>query len=132
MSYINRTWPSIPELLASLVGLVTGRSLPVTATIANGASLSNAIEIGDYILVNGHGPAAWTAASLTVRVSFDGGTTYVTFKTIATGAVTTDMLFTANEMIVVANATHIRFLSGTVAAPVNQLAARVFTLNLKA
>jgi len=52
-------------------------SSTATATIANGASLSAAIFLGEGVLVGIQMPAAWTAADLTFQVSVDGGTTWV-------------------------------------------------------
>jgi hypothetical protein len=47
-----------------------------TVTIANGASLSSAGDLGGTRLVGIIMPAAWTAAALTFQVSYDGGTTF--------------------------------------------------------
>lgn len=48
----------------------------VTATIANGASLSGAVDLKSGRVVALAMPAAWTAAVVTFQVSVDGGGTY--------------------------------------------------------
>lgn len=45
-----------------------------TATIANGGSLSAAVDLGPERLVGLITPAAWTAAAITFDVSSDGST----------------------------------------------------------
>jgi len=47
-----------------------------TATIANGASLSDALELDGHSVLRIAMPAAWTAADLTFQVSDDAGTTF--------------------------------------------------------
>jgi hypothetical protein len=65
---------SLPVVLASdqaASGLTS-----VTATIANGASLSGAVSLAGAGLLRILMPAAWTAAALTFQVSPDDGTYY--------------------------------------------------------
>lgn len=66
----------------------------IPATIAAGQSLSAEIDLGAMTLVGIAMPAAWTAASLTFQISFDGGVTWLehynssgseTTFTVATG-----------------------------------------------
>ena len=47
-----------------------------SVTIASGASLSGAINLGDKVLSAIIMPASWTAAALTFQASDDGGTTW--------------------------------------------------------
>lgn len=99
------------------------------ATIANGASLSDAVDITAGLLIAIQMPAAWTAAVLTFQASHDG----VTFADVYDSA-------GAERSVTVAAGRHVtldtanfgmRFVkvrSGTAAAPVNQGAQRVLQL----
>lgn len=102
------------------------------AGIANGASLSGAIDLGDQRLHRVAMPAAWTAAGLTFQASADG----VTFNDLYNEAgeyALTSTVVAASRSIVVDQAIFygIRYLkvrSGTAAAAVNQGGARTLTL----
>lgn len=105
-------------------GTASGRQ---TATIANGASLSDVVDCGAtsraFRLVM---PAAWTAAGLTVQSSADG----ITFSNLYTTAgaeytITTDA--SRDVILPLADFIGIRYFrlrSGTAGAPVNQGASR--------
>lgn len=103
------------------------------ATIANGASLSDAISADDRHLVGIVMPAAWTDAALTFQVSRDGGSTYVDFyrdgieykRTEPTTAAARDIGINPGDF---AGVTHIKVRSGTSAAAVTQGAARTIKL----
>lgn len=102
---------------------------PKVLTIANGTSLSPAIDLADDRLHTIMMPAAWTAANLTFQVSADG----VSFI---------DLFNAAGEVVVTAAAAralaldqamfpafrHVKIRSGTAGVPVNQVAARDLTL----
>ena len=51
----------------------------ISATIANGASLSGALDLNERTPVALLMPAAWTAASITFQASFDNSTFYNVF-----------------------------------------------------
>jgi hypothetical protein len=48
----------------------------IPVTIAAGASLSGGALLGDDVLVGIKMPAAWTAASLSFRISYDAGASW--------------------------------------------------------
>jgi hypothetical protein len=102
-----------------------------TATIANGASLSDAVAMNE-----GHYPiaiimpAAWTAASLTFQASVDGSTynnlydtsnTEVSVSTAASRAIRLDPADWAWV-------SYLKVRSGTGGVPVNQGAERLITI----
>lgn len=96
------------------------------ATIANGASLSGAVYLGEKTLLGLVMPAAWTAAVITLSVSLDG-TTYVDAYD-STGT-ETSYTVAASRYIALnpANLVGVRYVklrSGTAASAVNQAAAR--------
>lgn len=104
--------------------------MPLSVTIANGQSLSPAFSLGGSMPAAILMPAAWTAAALTMQVSFDG-TTFVDVYDDSGNelSVTTD----ANRLVLFDNLAQLMALglgaqfklrSGTSAAPVNQGAAR--------
>jgi hypothetical protein len=97
------------------------------ATIATGASLSNALPIGAYAPIAVRFPTAWTTAVLTFDASEDGvtyGAVYDADGTelaIQAGA----GRFVALPPAPFAGASYIRLRSGTVGSPVNQSRERV-------
>jgi len=104
-----------------------------TATIANGESLSGAVDLDSNTLVGISMPAAWTAAVITLSVSNDG-TNYASLYYDGTE-------FTVNEATASINITldptvllpwrYIKVRSGTAGTPVNQDAERAITLLTK-
>lgn len=108
----------------------------LTATIANGASLSDVVELPDvagFYVMGIQMPAAWTAASLTFQGSADGGAygdvydvdgTEVTVTTAAGRYITLDPA-------TLAGLTFLKVRSGTAAAAVAQGAERKITLLLR-
>lgn len=105
--------------------------VPLTATIANGASLSDAVDLNTGALFGIVMPSDWTAASLTFQVTFDG-TTFVNLYDTAgneitwTAAVSQYLQDAAPAKWFGVRAVKVR--SGTSGTPVNQGGARSLTL----
>ena len=100
-----------------------------TLTIANGASLSGAVDLKGRKLVAIDMPSAWTAASLTFQASPDG----VTYDDMYDGATERAITVAASRymMLNIGDWIGVRFLkirSGTAGTPVNQGGARTITL----
>ena len=100
------------------------------ATIANGASLSDAVNLQNLVLCHLVMPAAWTAAVLTFQVSWDGtewNTLYASDGTEYTvqAAASRRIILPPADFVGVR---YIKVRSGTQAAPVNQGAARTIGL----
>jgi hypothetical protein len=105
-----------------------------TVTIANGQSLSGAINLGAHILCAIVIPAAWTAAALSFQVSDDLGLTWQdmydstgTEVTIPLAAAVAGQRISINTALF-AGADFLKIRSGTGGAPVAQGAARTITL----
>jgi hypothetical protein len=101
----------------------------LTVTIANGASLSDAVDLGGRKLVAIVMPSSWTAASLTFQASPDG----VTYDDLYDSATERSVTAAASRYLAfnIADWVSVRFLkirSGTAGTPVNQAAARTLTL----
>lgn len=102
----------------------------LTATIANGASLSGAVPLGNGGLTRIAMPAAWTAANLTFQTSYDG----VTFANLYNheGTEYTVQAAASREILLpLADFLGVRFIkirSGTSAAAVAQGAERSLKL----
>lgn len=119
------------EVLVPLDYVTAGGPGSATATIANGASLSGAVDLGaGNRLAAIYMPATWTAGGLTFQVSYDG----VTFAELQddTGA-TISLAVTASVMrrLVLAEwlaFRHLKIRSGTSGTPVNQGGDRVLVL----
>ncbi len=103
-----------------------------TVSIANGESVSAAVDLEERSLLALIMPAAWTAAALTVEVSHDGttwiGIVYdslgVQANVIASPAVSTAYTLDALGLLPYR---YMRLRSGTTASAVNQLGARSIT-----
>jgi hypothetical protein len=129
---LNDVWDGAND---SLKMQLTG-SLPTvtTATIANGASLSAAADLGQKTLVGIEMPAGWTAANLTFQVSDDN----VTYNDIYDNAgIELTMIAAASRYIIATPANwigvrYVKVRSGTAGSPVNQGAARDIKLISKA
>lgn len=114
------------------------RALVMTDTIPNAGSLTTGVDLADHSIVGIVMPAAWTAAGISFRGSIDG-TNYFTLVD-ATGAEITVTSPAASDYVALSQPMRdeleaVRFLqlrSGTNAAPVNQGAARVMTLIVRA
>jgi len=105
----------------------------LTATIANGTALTQALDAGGLTPMGVSIPAAWDAASLTVLVSSDLGVTYQPMYdgqgneyTIAAAAGQYILLDAAVFGVI----RRFQLRSGTNAAPVNQTAARSLVVHL--
>lgn len=103
-----------------------------TATIASGASLSGAVDLGTGRLVGIIVPPAWTSAAITFQASADSTNFYdlyddATERAIASGSVVASRLIALplSDWLTV-RALKIR--SGSSASPVNQAAARSLVL----
>jgi hypothetical protein len=101
----------------------------LTATIANGESLSGAVDLGGRKLVAIDMPAAWTAASLTFQASPDG----VTYDDLYDGGTERALTVAASRYLAqnIGDWVGVRWLkirSGTSGTPVNQGGARTLTL----
>lgn len=106
----------------------------VQVTIAAGASLSSAANLGDKILCAILIPAAWTAAAITFQVSDDGGLTWFELYDAAGNEET---VLAANvpaggriylDSSDFGSVDFVKIRSGTLAAPVNQISAVTLTL----
>lgn len=103
-----------------------------TATIANGASLSSAVDctLGrpNRIVM----PAAWTAAVLTVQTSYDG-TNFNNLYDIYGAEYTIQAAASRSILLPIADVIGVRYMklrSGTSASAVNQAAERALTIVL--
>ena len=114
----------------SPLAITTGQITGATATIANAASVSGGVDMGTGRLAQIVMPAAWTAADITLQVSFDNvvwsnlydkDAAEYTIKAAASRAV----LVPLSDMLSVR---YIRIRSGTAASPVAQGASRALTL----
>ena len=101
-----------------------------TATIANGASLSDAVAVAAGKVVYGVIiPAAWTTAQISFDVSHDSGVTYTSLRDPAgnehANAVTVSTFIPFPTVVGV---THIKIRSGIIGTLVNQGAQRLLTV----
>lgn len=108
-----------------------------TVTIASGASLSDAADLGDNYLVGILMPSAWTAAELTFQGSLDNSTfTNLYWDDVdntTTGYEVVTTTAAASRLITLdwrkfAAFRYVKVRSGTAGTPVNQAADRVLTL----
>lgn len=99
----------------------------ITATIANGASLSDVVHLKSHALAGIQMPSAWTAADLTLQASYDG-TTYVNVYDKDDAEVTIQAAadrFIALDAGPFIGIQRLKIRSGTAAAAVNQGGARL-------
>lgn len=102
------------------------------ATIANGASLSGAVQIDpDTVPVAIQMPAAWTAAALTFQGSADG----VTYGDLYDGGTELNIATAANRLVHLdwtkfVGLRYLKIRSGTSGTPVNQGADRALKIIL--
>jgi hypothetical protein len=103
-----------------------------TATIASGASLSDAVELDGSALVGVVMPSAWTAANLTIQASHNDST----FNNVYDELGTEKTIIASTSRYIVLNpadfagSDSIKIRSGTAGTPVNQAAARSVILVL--
>lgn len=101
-----------------------------TATIASGASLSGAIDLGTARLAGIYMPSSWTTANLTYQASTDGTNWFELYDNAGNEYTTT---VAAGEAVIVPvsdtiGIRYIKIRSGTSGTPVSQGADRVLTL----
>lgn len=126
----------------SVQGVVGGVAVPVAvlpslasvnATIANGASLSGAVDIGAARrLLSITMPAAWTAAGITLQISNDGTNYADVYDAYGTEYAMT--VAASRCVLIPADLRRVRYLkirSGTSGTPVNQAAERVIAINVE-
>jgi hypothetical protein len=103
------------------------------ATILSGTALSAAVNIGSKQIVGIAMPAAWTAASISLQVSLDGGTTWLELINTA-GAVSYTVAasqFLALDPATLHGVNAIKVRSGTSGSAVNQGADRIVGLAVR-
>lgn len=106
----------------------------ITATIANGAALSGAVNVLGREVVGIQMPSAWTAAAMTFDASADGQT----YRSVVnTGGTETSYTVAASTYIVIAGGAlsgmhSIKVRSGTTGTPVNQGAERLVLVVVRA
>jgi hypothetical protein len=104
-----------------------------TATIANGASLSDAVALGGNVIVGFGMPAAWTAAELTFQGSFDGASFFDLYTEQTTTRTEKLLRVQANDLVLVAPASFaglqaIKIRSGPSGSGVAQGAQRLISV----
>lgn len=102
----------------------------VTTTIASGASLTTAIDLGTKRLAGIIIPASWTTANLTLQASADGTNWFNVYDALGTeytitAAASRAIIVPLTDMI---GFRYLKIRSGTSGTPVNQTAARTLTL----
>jgi hypothetical protein len=108
------------------------------ATIANGASQSDILDLGGYTMAGIATPSAWTTAAITFLVAQRPTDTFLPLYTeggtevSVTVAVSRGIGLTALPAEALAAWRYVRLRSGTAATPVNQGAARTIIVALKA
>ncbi len=103
------------------------------ATIAAGASLSGPVSLGALTLVGISMPAVWTTAPLTFQVSPDGTTWQELYdgagnEVTITAAAGQFIIPLADPSYLWRGVNLVQVRSGTLAAPVNQVAAAVVNI----
>lgn len=100
------------------------------AVIANGASLSGAVNLSGHILCGVYMPSAWTTAGLTFQASFDGTTFadvhFEDAEVTVTSAGASDYIGLQPQKFF--GAKHLKVRSGTSSTAVAQGAERTLTL----
>lgn len=102
-------------------------------TIAAGAALSDAANIGDGTVVGIYTPTGWTAANITVQASHDGSAWFNVHDNAGTEVSISAAAdrFNALDPDLLMGAHLVRLRSGTNAVPVNQVAARTLRIATK-
>ncbi len=121
------------ETDTSPIALTSGPPTVATATIANGQSLSDAVEV-DGKLVTIITPAAWTAADMTFQGSQDGTNFYNIYDDGTERIIASANIPTAAVRVLSLDLTdwigikYVKIRSGTAAVAVNQGASRAILL----
>jgi len=105
----------------------------LTATIANGAALSGAVDLKGRQIIGLITPAGWTSAAVTFSVSYDGSTYVDLFDKDGEVSLTDSTVIGADRMVALdpvrlLGARYVKVRSGTAASPTNQGAERVFSV----
>lgn len=123
--------PAIAEPTGSQIMAVSAPVSTATATVANGNSLSAAVDFGTAVLVGIQTPAAIdSATSLTFQVSYDG-TTFANFYDSTGNEVTLTVSTSRSVQVSYIDFVGVRAIKlrlGTSGSPVTATADRVFTL----
>ena len=104
--------------------------MPASVTIASGTSLSAAFSLGGASIGAIIMPAAWSAANLTLQVSYDGTTFYNVYddqgNELVITASTSRVLLIDNlaQLLALGEGVSYKLRSGTSGTPVNQAADR--------
>lgn len=112
---------------------IQGGYKTLTATISNGNSLSDAIDLKGFVLVNIQMPATWTTAVLSFQGSYDGVTYNDIYDNI--GVEVTASAGASRcicELFKLAGFRYLKIRSGTTATPVPQGGDRSLQIILKA
>lgn len=102
------------------------RKCRIAATIANGASETDVIDLGDWVPSAIQMSAGWDTAALTLRGSFDGTNFFPIYVDGSEFSISAPAV-SALHMISIPAMGALKFLkirSGTASSPVNQTAAR--------
>ena len=106
----------------------------ITLTIANGAALSDAFELGGATLLTLHMPSAWTAADIGFQVSSTFGGTYQPLRDETGNLVQVSGPAASNSYILPAELSAALFLklwSQSSGTGTNQGAERTITVDIK-
>lgn len=112
--------------------------LPTAATIANGASLSTAVDISGGVIVGLILDSAWDTNIITFQVSLDGATFVNLYddagnevQVPSTAAVASRAIANAGVLEKLAPWKHLKVRSGTSGSAANQTGATVVSLVVK-
>lgn len=105
----------------------------ISVTIANGASLSSAVDLNDFEIVAVQMPASWTPADLSFQGSVDNSTFQDIFTSddaelVVEAAQARYVALMEPEISALKGCMWVKVRSGVTAAAVNQAAARTLTL----
>jgi len=103
----------------------------ISATIANGASLSGIVNTNRLNAIGIIMPAAWTAAALTFQGSIDGDNFFNLYDQAGnevTVPAAASNFIVGLDVLAFGSFNYLRIRSGTSGVPVNQGAARVLTV----
>lgn len=106
-----------------------------SCTIADGVSLSSAVEMRGCHLETIALPAGWDTASITFEGSLDYGVTYQSIEDntsteVAVTATPASKSLILPPLMLGKSWTHIKLRSGSVGVPINQAGAVVLTLGM--
>lgn len=122
--------PNLSRYLGTTTVKSAGRQSG-TVTIANGQSLSGALDLGGATLAGIVMPSGWTAAALTFQVSADG-VTYQDLVVFDEYTIASSLVAASKTIGIPAGDfaawRYVKVRSGTSGTPVNQGGSRVLTL----